>query len=60
MHPGDKYLPYSAISKFDLTYFHFLIFRLSCNSSNAKRTLTFDKIEDHEEGMTTEYTNAQA
>jgi hypothetical protein len=59
MHPGDKYLPYSAISKLDLNYFHFLICLLSLNSSNAKRSLTFDDIEeDHEEGTTTEYTNA--
>jgi hypothetical protein len=59
MHVGDKYLPYSPISKLDLNYFHFLIFLLSCNSSNAKRTFTFDEIEeDHEEGTTIEYTNA--
>jgi hypothetical protein len=60
MHPGDKYLTYSAISKLHLSCYHFLIFLLSYNSSNAKRTLTFHEVkEDHEEGTTSEYTNAQ-
>jgi hypothetical protein len=60
MHPSDKYLPYSVISKLNLSYYHFLIFILSCNSSNAKRTLTFEEIEeDHEEETVTEYANDQ-
>jgi hypothetical protein len=49
-----------VISKLHLCYYDFLIFILSCNRSNTKRTLTFEEVEeDHEEGKAIEYANAK-